>query len=304
MSENLDTKRIAIYLAFAFGIAWSTGLVIYLTGGLSNSPSLATGTPLTLALALLSTAYMGAPALAHVLTRVLTREGWRDSYLRPQIRRGWPYWVAAWFLPGILTILGGVVYFALFPGYYDPSLKVVRDLLAKSGQPLPIDPALLVVAQIIQAMLVAPIINSLFTFGEEFGWRAYLQPRLMPLGERRAFVLMGIIWGVWHWPVIAMGYNYGADYPGAPWLGMLGMVWFTFLVGTLIGWLALRAGSVWPAVIGHAAVNGIAGLGMLFVQGKPNLLIGPMPLGVVGSAAWAAVALWILIRQPFKPAEQ
>jgi membrane protease YdiL (CAAX protease family) len=243
---------------------------------------------------------MGAPALAHVLTRVLTREGWRDTYLRPHFRRGWPYWVAAWFSPGILTILGGVVYFALFPGYFDSSLKVVRDLLARSPQPPPISPALLVILQIVQAMVIAPLINSLFTFGEEFGWRAYLQPRLMPLGERRAFVLMGIIWGVWHWPVIAMGYNYGADYPGAPWLGLLGMVWFTLLVGTLIGWLALRGGSVWPAVIGHAAVNGIAGLAMLFVQGQPNLLIGPTPLGVVGSAAWAAVTVWILIRQPGK----
>jgi membrane protease YdiL (CAAX protease family) len=262
MSENLDTKRIAIYLAIAFGIAWATGLIIYLTGGLSNSPSLATGTPFTLALALLSTAYMGAPALAHILTRVLTREGWRDTYLSPQIRRGWPYWVAAWFLPGILTILGGVIYFALFPATFDPTFKVVRDLLSKSGQPLPVDPALLVVAQIVQAMLIAPPINGLFTLGEEFGWRAYLQPRLMPL------------------------------------------VWFTFLVGTLIGWLALRAGSVWPAVIGHAAVNGIAGLGMLFVQGQPNLLVGPTPLGVVGSAAWAAVALWILIRQPGKSSER
>jgi membrane protease YdiL (CAAX protease family) len=304
MNETVDTKRIAIYLAFAFGIAWSVGLVIYLTGGLSNSPPLVTGTPITLALALLITVYMGAPALAHVLTRVLTREGWRDTTLRPQFRRGWPYWVAAWFSPGILTILGGVVYFALFPGYFDPTFKVIRDLLARSPQPLPISPALLVVLQIVQAMAIAPLVNSLFTFGEEFGWRAYLQPRLMPLGERRAFVLMGVIWGVWHWPVIAMGYNYGADYPGAPWLGMLGMVWFTLLVGTLIGWLALRGGSVWPAVIGHAAVNGIAGLAMLFVQGKPNLLVGPTPLGVVGSAAWAAVALWILIRQPGKPADQ
>ncbi len=308
MTQNLDTRRIAVYLAFAFGIAWSAGLVIYLTGGLSNSPSLAPGIPITLALALLATVYMGAPALAHVLTRVLTREGWRDTYLRPQLRRGWPYWVAAWFLPGILTILGGVVYFALFPGYFDPSLSVVRNMLAQAaqqtGQPVPLSPVMVVVAQTIQAMLIAPLINGLFTFGEEFGWRAYLQPRLLPLGERRAFVLMGVIWGVWHWPVIAMGYNYGADYPGAPWLGMLAMVWFTLLIGTLIGWLALRGGSVWPAVIGHAAVNGIAGLAMLFAQGKPNLLIGPTPLGVVGSAAWAAVALWILIRRPPKSAGQ
>ena len=37
---------------------------------------------------------------------------------------------------------------------------------------------------------------------------------------------------------------------------------------------------------------------------KPNLLVGPTPLGVVGSVAWAVVALWILLRQPGEPAEQ
>ena len=305
MSEKLDTKRIAIYLAFAFGIAWTAGLVIYLTGGLRNSPPLAPGSPVTLALTLLVTVYMGAPALAHVLTRVITGEGWRDTYLRPQFRRGWPYWVAAWVSPAILTILGGALFFALYPGYFDPSLGTIRDMLARAGQqagePLPISPEMVALIQTLQAILIAPLVNGLFTFGEEFGWRAYLQPRLMPLGERRAFLLMGLIWGVWHWPVIAMGYNYGLEYPGAPWLGLLGMVWFTLLVGTLLGWLALRGGSVWPAVIGHAAVNGIAGLAMLFVQGQPNLLVGPTPLGVIGSAAWAAVALWILVRQPGKP---
>lgn len=98
----------------------------------------------------------------------------------------------------------------------------------------------------------------------------------MPLGARRAFVLTGAIWGVWHWPVIAMGHNWGLDYPGVPWLGMLAMVWFTFLIGTFLGWATLRSGSVWPAVIGHGAINGIAGIAMLFARGRPNPLLGPV----------------------------
>lgn len=37
-------------------------------------------------------------------------------------------------------------------------------------------------------------------FGEEYGWRGYLLPKLLPLGELRASLIVGVIWGVWHFP--------------------------------------------------------------------------------------------------------
>lgn len=40
----------------------------------------------------------------------------------------------------------------------------------------------------------------LSVFGEEYGWRGYLLPKLLPLGELRASLLVGVIWGVWHFP--------------------------------------------------------------------------------------------------------
>jgi hypothetical protein len=73
------------------------------------------------------------------------------------------------------------------------------------------------------------------------------------------------------------------------------MVWFTLTVGTLLGWLTIRAQSVWPAVIGHAVLNGTANLGVIFVRGDPNPLVGPLPVGVVGGAAFAAVGLGLLL---------
>jgi hypothetical protein len=111
-------------------------------------------------------------------------------------------------------------------------------------------------------------------------------------------VWMGVIWGVWHWPVIALGYNYGLDYPGAPWLGMLAFVWFTFTVGTIIGWVTLRGGSVWPAVIAHGALNGIANLPSLFVTGAPNPLLGPLALGLVAGLPITAVGIWLWLAPP------
>ncbi|MBN1976405.1 MAG: CPBP family intramembrane metalloprotease [Anaerolineae bacterium] len=293
---KLETKRVAIYLAFAFGIAWACGLVIYLTGGLVDSPQLVPGTGITLAVVLLAVGYMWSPAVAHVLTRLITREGWQETRLRLQLRRGWPYWIIAWFAPAAMTVLGAILFFAIFPRYYDPSLTMIRDLLEQTGQPVSVNPWAIVIVQTATGVLAAPLVNSLFTFGEEFGWRAYLQPKLMGLGRRKALLLTGVIWGVWHWPVTAMGHNYGLAYPGFPWLGMLAMVWFTSVIGAFLGWVTLRSGSVWPAVIGHAAINGISGLGMLFVQGTPNPLIGPPPVGLIGSGAWALTAAWILLK--------
>lgn len=296
--NGLDRRRIGVFLAVAFGIAWAIALVVALTGGLVNSPILVPGTTLTLAFVLIAFGYMFAPALAHLLTRLVTREGWQGLTLRPRLRQGWPYYLAAWIGPAILTIAGTALFFALFPQYFDAELGAVQEMMQATqemGVDVTMDPWMIVALQTAQAVLLAPLINSFFTFGEEFGWRGYLQNKLLPLGGRRAMLWMGLIWGVWHWPVIAMGHNYGLDYPGAPWLGMLGMVWFTLVVGTFLGWVTLRSGSVWPAVIGHAAVNGIAALGVVFLLGQPNPLLGPLPTGLIASLPWAATALLLFL---------
>jgi membrane protease YdiL (CAAX protease family) len=295
MNNRLDIKRITLFLVFAFGIAWGVGLVIYITGGLVHSPEIIPGSGITLSTILLACGYMWAPTWAHILTRLVTREGWKDTYLRPR-RHGWPYWIVAWFTPSIMTILGAVLFFLIFRQYFDPSLTVLSEALAKSGQAIPNPLWTIVITQTLMGVLLAPFLNSIFTFGEEFGWRAYLQPKLMPLGGRKVILLMGLIWGIWHWPIIAMGQNYGLAYPGAPWLGMLMMVWVTIGLGTFLGWLTIRAGSVWPAVIGHAAINGISTLAAVCVQGNPNPLLGPFPSGLIASGAWVVLTLVILLK--------
>ena len=289
MNTKLDTKRILIFLAFAFGIAWAAGLVIYLNGGLSNSPQILPG-GITLALALMATVYMGAPALANVFTRLITREGWKNTMLRPNIRRGWPYWLIAWVAPAILTILGAAVYFLLFPQHFDANLTSLKAQLEQVGQGA-MNPWMIVLIQTMLGVLISPLVNSIATFGEEFGWRAYLLPKLMPLGSKKAMLASGIIWGVWHWPVIFMGYEYGLDYPGFPWVGPLLFLVFATAGGIFLSWVTLRGGSVWPAVIGHSAMNGIAALPVLFVRGTPNPLLGPLVVGVIGGIAYIALAV-------------
>ncbi|WP_251342195.1 CPBP family intramembrane glutamic endopeptidase [Haloplanus halophilus] len=293
---SLERRRIAVFCLVAFGLSWTVGLAIYLTGGLRDSPVLL-GTPrITLAVALLATGYMWGPAVANAVTRVVTDEGWTDLRLRPR-RAEWPVWVVAWVAPVALVLVGVGAYALLLPAHLDPTLGTLRSALGlPAGAPLPASPPVLVGLVVAQALLVAPVVNAPFAFGEEFGWRGYLLPKLLPLGWRRAVLVSGAVWGVWHWPVIAMGYNYGLDYPGAPWTGLLAMTWFTVVVGAFLAWVTIRAGSVWPAVVGHAVVNGVGGLGVLLVSGNPTPLLGPAAVGVVATLGWAAAAVAVLRR--------
>ena len=292
MNTNvLDWKRIGIYIAFAFGIAWLFALGIQLTGGMQKSPY---------TLLFLAVGYMGAPAAANILTRLVTREGWQHLYLRPRFKQGWIYWLICWISPVLFTFLGMAIFFVFFPQYFDPSLSTLQSMMENSasttGQTIPaMNPWAIVISQTVTALLIAPILNALSTLGEEFGWRAYLQPKLMPLGGRQAMVWMGLVWGIWHAPIVAMGHNYGLNYPGAPWLGILATTWFMFLLGTFLGWAALRAGSVWPAVIGHGAINGIANIYPFFMKGEPNLILGPSVAGIIGSLGLAIVTLVIFL---------
>lgn len=296
MNTTPDKKRIWIFLGFAFGISWLTALVIYLTGGLQYSPILSIdGTQISLAYILLATAYMFGPAIANILTRLITREGSADLLLEPKFTHGrWVFWLLAWVLPVLLTVLGAAIFFQIFPQYFDSKLGLITQQLEAAGSTTTLSPWTIVVLQILQAMLLSPVLNAISTFGEEFGWRGYLQPKLMPLGPRKAVLLVGAIWGVWHWPVILMGYNYGLDYVGAPFLGPLAMVVFTTALAVIFGWLTLKGQSVWPAVIAHGALNGIAAIGILLVKGTPSSLLGPAPTGVIGGLAMILLAAFLL----------
>lgn len=289
-------RNIWIFLAFAFGISWAVGLVIYLTGGLVNSPELVKGTGLTLALVLLASVYMWGPAIAHIITRLVTKMGLKNTYLKPNFKKAWPFWLAGWFGPGLLTLAGAALYFLLFPANFDPQFTLLSSQLKAAGVTGElINPGQFILGQTIIAFLLAPILNMAATFGEEFGWRAFLVPELSKFGQKKALMLSGVIWGVWHWPVIMMGHNYGLDYPGFPWFGMLAMVWFTLSAGIIFGWLAIKAGSVWPAVIAHGALNGIAAIGLLFIKGSFSMLLGPSPVGLIGCLPFTILSLVILL---------
>jgi membrane protease YdiL (CAAX protease family) len=288
----MDKKKIAIFLGFAFGISWLFGLAVFLNGGIANSPELAPNSGITLALILTASGYMWGPALAHILTRLVTRSGWKNLYLKPQIKSSWKYLIAGWFIPGLLTITGAILFFLILPGQYDPALTLIITQLESTGSTM--SPLLVIILQTLFALVISAPINAPATFGEEFGWRGFLLPELLPLGKRNALLVSSAIWGVWHWPMILMGHNYGLNYWGYPWLGLAATIWFTLSIGIYIGWLSLKGKSIWPAVLAHGALNGLASIGILFMKGEPPMLLGPSPAGIISCLPFTILSIWVL----------
>ncbi len=140
-----------------------------------------------------------------------------------------------------------------------------------------------------QTILLGPFLGLLITFGEEYGWRGYLQPALTRMGRIRGVMLVGIIWGVWHWPVIWMGYNY----PGRPYLGSLLMVAFCVGLAFVLGYAVYKAKGVWIAAFLHALVNQSFSFFMSLVY-APNDSAYSFGIGIPGLIVLALVVLLIL----------
>lgn len=272
----IERSRIAAFVAIAFGIASAAGAVLFATGGLRGSPEVVGG--VTLSALLLPTAYMFSPAVANVATRILTDEGWDDLRLRPNLSADWVWYIVAWLGTSVLIGVG----FWLYAGLGRADLVPAAPVGPGVGT-----------AAVVASLTIGPAVNTLAAAGEEFGWRGYLLPKLRPLGVRRALVVHGAVWGAWHWPLIAMGYNYGFGYPLAPWSGFATMTAATVAAGTVFGALAMATDSVWPVALAHGTFNAVGSLGAV-VSGVG--LVGAVPVGLVGFVPWAAAAgttLWL-----------
>lgn len=224
--DELPVRRIAIFLVITFSLNWLPA-VYFLQEGIRFTDRNLPVFTYNVVLILVSF----SPAVGHLLTRWLTNEGIsREQLLLPlRLRTRWREYVAVAVVPLLLAIVGALIYFAVFPQYLiaQPLETFASSVEAVSG--LGTVTALLVV---LLTTLVSLTLGALMVFGEELGWRAYLLPKLVPLGPRTATLLTGVVWGVWHWPYIYIGLNY----PAHPWLGMLAMLSVTTLYGTFLAW--------------------------------------------------------------------
>ncbi|GHE40380.1 CAAX amino protease [Streptosporangium violaceochromogenes] len=127
------------------------------------------------------------------------------------------------------------------------------------------------------------LMQSVFAIGEEFGWRGWLATRAASWGFWPLALLSGLVWIVWHLPVLAVI----GDRP--PWdivvyyAGML--PWAPLLLA-----LRRRSGSVWPAVLTHGAINSVR---VYLLQSVPNAT-DHLLIEVIGWVLTLAAAVWLM----------
>lgn len=294
-TEKQDLKRILIYILVTFGLTWAYCLLVVYP--LANGESLS-GVP-ALATQLLVAAAMFFPAIGVLLTRLITKEGFRNAWLKPNLKGNIKYYLLIWFGPGILTLLGAGLYFLVFPKNLDLTFSYFVATLESTGAPmeeLPIPIGLLMLVQCMQALFLAPALNFVTCFGEEWGWRGYLLPKMSKqFSTVPTLLITGIIWGLWHAPLTVIGHNYGLGYWGFPFTGIAMMCLFCIVMGVILSYVTLKAKSCIPAILGHGAINGIAAIGIYFTHDGGNPFVGPAPTGIIGMIPFLIVAVFMVI---------
>jgi uncharacterized protein len=286
-SSSVDWRAVRTFLALAFGLAWTPEIVALGLGVRFAS--------LTLKSTALLAWVMLTPAIAaFIIRRFITHEGFATAGLR---RGPWRPYVLVWI--GVPLLVAGICALTILIGLgqFDPNLSTLtlRMQEAAHGRPLPHLPPPLVLAAAIfaQSLTLGVLIASIFTFAEEFGWTGYLLMRLLPVGRWRAALTYGAIWGLWHAPIIAGGFNYS----GYPVTGPFMMCALTIAFALIQTALRLRFDSVLLTSFFHASIN-TQGLGVL-----PMFLVGVSPIlggvtGFVGIVTFGALGTWLLARTP------
>ena len=229
--------------------------------------------------------FLFSPLIGCVVARLVTREGFRDSILWPRFSGNAKAYVLAIVLP-LLAGLLGVATCAI-------ALHAGLTLKLEGGLRMACLSLLLLFAQVYYVAMI--------TAGEELGWRALLYDKLEILfGTNGSVIIGGIIWGLWHFPALYYdGLNFGEEYPGFPFVGILLMCVSTIFMGAALQLVKKMSGSVIPACIFHGVVDSVySGLLSLFLDAElvrgHRFIIGIcgllVPSVIIGIPCWILLA--------------
>jgi len=119
----------------------------------------------------------------------------------------------------------------------------------------------------------------------KLGWRGLLLRELGRMGFWRASALIGLIWGIWHAPLILQGHNY----PQHPVEGVFMMIIFCLLLSPIFSYIRIKSGSVIAAAILHGTLNATGGLSIMIVNGND------LVTGVTGASGFIILSILNLL---------
>lgn len=287
--KRIEVKPVGIFLLLAFGLSWLIALPLWFGDGLA-SPFMS-----VVAIAMMATPAIAALIVVFFVDRPVNKARALGIVpLRPAGRLI-KYLVLALVVPVALILVALPIGAAL--GVYPAdfvNFSAYRELLdaqlAATGVAVELPPIGILVALQLVNVLIGAFINLIPALGEELGWRGWLLPKLMPLGAVPAILVSGVIWGLWHAPLVLLGYNY-PTVPGV--VGVLMMIGMCILVGAIFGWLRLRSQSVWPAALAHGAFNAAAGFS--FILSQAGSMIDTSQATILGWSGWIVPLVVVIV---------
>lgn len=305
--KKVETKRIVYFLALCFGAAWVMEIfAIFPMYHSENVDAVKEAVDMISQLML-------TPALAALVVRIGTREGLVKSGFQFNFLEYKGFFLLGWFGTTALTFLGAAIYFLVFRDNFDPNMTDFVASYSKSAADAgaQIDAVNIVAAyktDLLIKVFTAAVLDFINSFGEEWGFRAYLLPKLYrKFGAVPSMLLSGFASGLWYAPLVALGYYYGNGNAGFPVVNILAMCVFGTVTGVIYSYLCLRTGSIFPAVFAHSAVNVLMSQAALFTFDGGNFFVGPSPTGILSGLPFivaAAVCLVLMYKNPVRVSEE
>lgn len=184
----------------------------------------------------------------------------------------WPAVILVSFLVlGINILWPGVEFSPDMSGFWErmsdqlTSSQIEAQKLQLEAYPVPV--WLITIAQ---GLIAGVTINALAAFGEETGWRGFMVREYRNLKFWDAALRIGIVWGIWHAPLILMGHNY----PEHSFLGVGMMTIWCIFLSPLFLYIRLKTHSTIAASIMHGTLNASAGIPIMYLAGGNDLTIG------------------------------
>lgn len=297
MNKKLTVKRLIIFLVISFlpfliiiPVAWA-----YYGEPLYASQK----TEVQDFVSILGGLGMMIPTVAHLLTRVITKEGFRNTYLGLNFKGH-----AGWYILSVVEkLIEGAVTFLLTYAVFMSDIPF-SEAFSSEGLARNIGLYLL--------QLAFAVIIFIPAFGEEWGWRGYMMPKLCELMPKPAAVIVGgIIWGLWHAPLTVAGHNYGVDYPGYPFVGIGLMCLSCVCMNALLTLLTEKTNSIYPAAFCHMVNNdfppaiflSLAGTEAAITRYTSIQMVDMIPVNMIPELIVGIICFILLIRKD-KPKEQ
>lgn len=264
---NEKIKKVGLFVGITFSLSWFIAILFFALGGKWNTPVAQITAMVIMFMPMTS---------AIIVQKFIYKEPLKPLGVSFKLNR---WWLLAWLLPpliafatiGVSLLIPGVAYSPEMTGFFERFVGIVPpEQIQQMKDQMASFPINIFWIALIEGLFAGITINAVAGFGEELGWRGFLLREFRHMSFWKSSVIIGLIWGIWHLPLILQGHNY----PQHPVEGVFMMILWCLLLAPIFSYIRVRSKSVIAAAIIHGSLNGTAGLSIMVIEGGSDLIVG------------------------------